>query len=334
MKDTDKQSRPKSTDHKEHQGSCTINTATQSTPSTSNQSKPKLLLICNPISGYSDKHWLDALCERLDHDGYPWQRYDTQAGGDATRFLAEEEWYADVIIVAGGDGTINEVAAGLFAAERLTIPVLALSTGTANVLARELGINGLASRKKIDQIMALIAERPLRHIHLPLINGKVMLLMAGVGFDAWVVHTLDSNLKKRMGKLAYVAAMLKQVPKASKRLYRVISDGKSQTVNAAIISNGRFYAGSYTLCPQGLLEKDELVITTISGNTLHFVLALCAMPLGLMHKCPGVEQFNAQEISIEAIDSAEEPVQLDGDDFGLLPCTIKNSDHKLPFIHR
>ncbi|GAA6153341.1 diacylglycerol kinase family lipid kinase [Pseudoteredinibacter isoporae] len=291
-------------------------------------------MICNPISGYSDKHWLKALCERLDHDAYPWARYDTQAGGDATRFLAEETWQADLIIVAGGDGTINEVASGLYAAGRLDVPVLPLSTGTANVLARELGINGLASSHKIDKIMALIADSPTRRVHLPLINGKVMLLMAGVGFDAWVVHTLDSNLKKRMGKLAYVVSMLKQVPKASRRLYRVISDGKNQTVNAAIISNGRFYAGSYTLCPNGMLEESDLVITTISGNTLTFILALCAMPLGLMHKCPGVEQFSAQEVSIEALNEAEEPVQLDGDDFGLLPCTVRCSEHSIEFLHR
>nr|WP_208020224.1 diacylglycerol kinase family protein [Pseudoteredinibacter isoporae] len=293
-----------------------------------------MLLICNPISGYSDKDWLNALCDRLDREGYPWQRYDTQAGGDATRFLADEEWYADLIIVAGGDGTINEVAAGLYAAGQLEVPVLALSTGTANVLARELRINGLASTTKIDKIMQLIAERPTRRIHLPLINGKVMLLMAGVGFDAWVVHSLDSDLKKRMGKLAYVVSMLKQLPKASRRLYRLISDGQSQTVNAAIISNGRFYAGSYTLCPKGLLENQELIITTISGNTLQFILALCAMPLGLVHKCPGVEQFSAQEVAIDSVDGSDEPVQLDGDDFGLLPCTISCSKHSMLFLHR
>lgn len=297
-------------------------------------SQRKLLLICNPISGYSDKNWLDALCQRLEQEGYDWQRYDTTAGGDATRFLVEDQWQADLIIVAGGDGTINEVAAGLLGAQKLTVPILALSTGTANVLARELGLNGLASTKHLNKIMALIAQRPLRKVHLPLINDKAMLLMAGAGFDAWVVHTVDSDIKKRFGKLAYVLAMLKETPKSSRRRYLLTNDGQRETTNAIIVSNGTLYAGPYKICANERLESPSLTVTTISGNTAQFILALCALPFGLMHKCPGVKQVSAKDIRIEAADQQAEPVQVDGDDFGQLPCHIRASEHHLLFIHQ
>lgn len=299
-----------------------------------------LLLICNPISGYSDKNWLSALCQKLEQEGYSWQRYDTTAGGDATRFLIEDNWQADLIIVAGGDGTINEVAAGLLGANKLSVPILALSTGTANVMARELGLNGLACTKHLDTIMTLIADGQKRKVHLPLINGKAMLLMAGAGFDAWVVHTVDSNLKKRFGKLAYVLAMLKEIPNASRRRYQLTIDGqltvdgKPEITNAIIVSNGRLYAGSYTLCANANLESKSLCVTSIRGNTAQFLLALCALPFGLMHKCPGVKQEHGQDIRIESLDQPNEPVQLDGDDFGHLPCHITSSEHHLFFVHQ
>jgi len=293
----------------------------------------QVLLICNPISGYSDKHWLDALCQQLQAEGHEWQRYNTNSGGDATRFLIEDEWQADIIIVAGGDGTINEVAAGLLSTQRFDTPILALSTGTANVLARELGINGLAKRHKIPQIMTLIERCPIREVRLPTINQKAMLLMAGVGFDAWVVHKLDSNLKKRFGKLAYVFSMFKELAHASKRHYELNIAGETLKVNAAIVSNGRYYAGSYTLCPNGKLEDKLLTVTTITGNTAQFILALLALPFGLMHKCPGVEQHQVTEIDIKSLQE-NEPIQLDGDDFGMLPCRISSSDNCLKFIHK
>ncbi|WP_299973676.1 YegS/Rv2252/BmrU family lipid kinase [uncultured Pseudoteredinibacter sp.] len=293
----------------------------------------KILLICNPISGYSDKYWLDALCEQINQDGYFWQRYDTQSSGDATRYLIEENWQADLIIVAGGDGTINEVAAGLLAKQCFDTPILALSTGTANVLARELGINGLAKRHKIPEIMALIKQRPIREVQLATINQKAMLLMAGVGFDAWVVHKLDSNLKKRFGKLAYVVSMFKELSHASQRHYDLSIEDEIHKVNAAIVSNGRYYAGSYTLCPNGRLEDKHLTVTTITGNTAQFILALLALPLGLMHKCPGVDQYRVADIEITS-PQENEPIQLDGDDFGMLPCRISSSDNCLKFIHK
>lgn len=304
----------------------------------------KILIICNPISGHSDKSWLQSLAAELGQAGHSVQRYDTQCSADASRFLQQEPWQADLLLVAGGDGTINEVITGLNDEQLKTVKILVLATGTANVMARELGINGLANNRSIKRLCELVShsDQPskLHRVHLPKLNGASMLLMAGIGFDAWVVKTVSPSLKQRIGKFAYVAAMLGQLSKSAARRYCVSLDGQDHPCNAAIVSNGKLYAGSYRLCPQGDLSKQELQVTLFNGGGFKLLLALLAMPLGLMGKCPGVRQLTAQHITLSEQNSDEpaaqqhapEPLQIDGDDSSHLPASIDCQDRFATFI--
>ena len=115
-----------------------------------------------------------------------------------------------MVVVAGGDGTINETADGLVHRDLLNIkttrfPSLAIiPIGTANVLAAETGLG-----RKPRNAARVIAYGDIQPAWVGLANGRVFCQMAGVGFDAHVVDNVDAGLKKRLGKAAYGIAMLR-----------------------------------------------------------------------------------------------------------------------------
>ncbi len=104
----------------------------------------------------------------------------------------------DVVVAAGGDGTINEVANGLIKATGAVPPLAIIPLGTANVLAEEIGLRGQPAA-----IAKAIACGDRITVHLGLANGRHFIMMAGVGFDAHVVANVDLALKRRTGKIAY-----------------------------------------------------------------------------------------------------------------------------------
>jgi len=101
------------------------------------------------------------------------------------------------VIVAGGDGTINAVLPALVGT---SFPMAIVPVGSVNVLAREFGIP-LA----IDEAIGVAARGRLRRIDLGIADGRPFALMAGMGFDAAVVHSVASDVKNLVGPFAYVA---------------------------------------------------------------------------------------------------------------------------------
>jgi len=313
--------------------------------------KQSILILCNPISGQGDKSWLEQFKEQLTTLGHQVRRYDTISAGDAERFLRDEDWKADIIAIAGGDGTINEAINGLSQDQLQQSKILVLATGTANVLGRELGVHKWANKRGLSKLCDLIGQcsaeqndhvtaiknSPLQALALSTINKRRMLLMSGIGFDAWVVKTVSSDLKKRIGKLAYVVAMFKQLPNFGKQRYRVVADGVVNHCSAAIISNGRLYAGSFVLAPKAKLEDPQLVLTLLkSSSPWSLALSLLGMAFGLADRVPGVDQFSCSHITLEAIgdnaNSPAEPMQIDGDDCSTLPAEVSCSTQNAYFL--
>lgn len=320
--------------------------------------KQSILILCNPVSGQGDKSWLKQFEEQLKALGHQVRRYDTITAGDAERFLRDEDWQADIIAIAGGDGTINEAVNGLSTEQLEQTKILVLATGTANVLARELGIHKWANKRGLNKLCELIGQAfavpsntkhvghtcptqnpALQGLSVSTVNKRRMLLMAGIGFDAWVVKTVSSDLKKRIGKLAYVVAMLKQLPYFGKQRYRVVADGVVNQCSAAIISNGRLYGGSFVLAPKAKLEDKQLVLTLLKSNSpWNLALSLLGMALGLASCVPGVDQFACSHITLQAITSSDkpntprEPMQIDGDDCSALPAEVKSNELNAYFL--
>src|SRR5690349_9017277 len=161
----------------------------------------KAILISNPRTGRyaSRRRPVEELASHLETLGITVDLKLTSRPGEATEFAARaaRNGSSDVI-VAGGDGTINEAIQGLAGtAARLAI----IPRGTANVLARELNLP-----LDDEQATAIVARGNARRIHLGLATeehtrkNRLFVLMAGIGLDASVVQRTHPRLKKRIGK--------------------------------------------------------------------------------------------------------------------------------------
>ncbi|MEK7852118.1 MAG: diacylglycerol kinase family protein, partial [Deltaproteobacteria bacterium] len=154
-------------------------------------------LIANPTAGRGSNKVIERVCAYLTERGNTVDIFLTCKRGDALNAAREvRDGRVDLIIAAGGDGTINEVANGLAGS---SIPLGIIPLGTVNVFALETGI-------PMDPLKAcdvLLNGTPTR-ISLGKVNDHHFLLMAGIGFDAYVVYGLDLRLKRLSGRLSYI----------------------------------------------------------------------------------------------------------------------------------
>jgi len=286
----------------------------------------RLLVIHNPVAGWRRRHRLWAVIERLEHRGCRVDLRETTRRGDAEAFaraaLADDY---DRMVVAGGDGTINEAINGL-ADRRLPLAVVPL--GTANVLAAEIGL-GVRSAG----VARAIADGPAATVALGRIRGqdgrvRRFSMMAGIGFDAHVVARVDPVLKRWTGKLAYVVASLLQLRDHRDRLYDVTVDGRKHRAASVIVAKGHFYGGKFVVAPAARLHEPYLHVC-LFGRTgrwavIRYALALFA---GQLHRLPDVTLIRALRVEVDG--PSGEPVQVDGDLDGRLPVAIDIDDRVL-----
>ena len=284
----------------------------------------QVLIVFNPVSGSGNRRIVEAVQQALSNRGCDVSLYPTQSAGDATRYLAAYEGQLDVVAVAGGDGTINEVVNGLRERDNQSYRLALIPTGTVNVLAAELGIG-----KTPEGIADIILQGREKPIYLGSVNDRRFVLMAGIGYDAWVVDNVDLALKKKVGKLAYVLSMLKQLRHFGKKTYQLTVDGERYQANSVVITNGRYYAGSFVLSRQADLSKPTTQVLMISGNSpLKFIGILLGLPLGIMEKMPGMKSIAGRHVQIEQLNATgqREPVQADGDSLAELPLNLQMED--------
>jgi YegS/Rv2252/BmrU family lipid kinase len=272
----------------------------------------RILVIYNPAAGRSRRQRLDAVVAGLQAAGCDVLLRATTRRGDAEAFARESRMQDhDVLLAAGGDGTINEVVNGLTAAA----PPLALCPmGTANVLAAEIGLMVAP-----EAIVHAVLHGTVREIWPGDANGRHFLMMAGVGFDAEVVAGIAPRLKRALGKGAYVVETLRQLVRYRYPRFRVVIDGVAHDAASAIIANGRFYAGRYVVAPQARLETPAFQVCLFrAGGPLAVLWYGTALLLDLVPRLPGVTLVSGARVEVSGPPG---PVQGDGDIIATLPLT-------------
>jgi YegS/Rv2252/BmrU family lipid kinase len=251
----------------------------------------------------------------------------TFAAGAATILAREavEEGF-QVIVAAGGDGTVNEVLNGIAEArdglERACLAVLPL--GTMNVFSRELG-QSLDVRKVWDRLRTVGVERrvdlPVAEYQTP--DGPVRrhyAQMAGAGVDARAVRAVDWEEKKRLRAIAYFNAGLRTL-RTKRPPVRVQADERSWDVEQVLIGNGRYYGGSVPVFWRAALDDGifDLVLLRKTGwlNLAHYgwqMLWRTKRPSG------GLDYAQASEVTLTG--EPDEPLELDGELVGTLPAKL------------
>ena len=249
----------------------------------------------------------------------------TAAPGDARRLAAEAvgEGY-DLVVAAGGDGTVNEVLNGIGDApdgfERTRFGVLPL--GTVNVFARELKIP-----LKLERAWEVLQRGRETKIDLPRAefsaDGKstrrYFVQLAGAGLDARAIELVDWQHKKAVGSLAYVIAGLKALRERKPEITAredARPTGQNYTGELVLIGNGRLYGGPFEIFPQADL-RDGLLEVCIFQRVDFPALFRCAPDLLSRQKLPEklVRRFRATELELSGTGGFE----LDGEWVGKLP---------------
>ncbi len=280
-------------------------------------------VIVNPAAGSRNGGLFDAVVRRLHDEGAFVRCFDTQAPGHATELAAAsaKEGYADVVVAAGGDGTINEVARGLLGHP---IPLGILPLGTANVLAIELG-----QRVRAKAVADTILNGDAELIGTGLVNGEMFLLMVGMGFDGAVVGAIRPTMKRRFGKFAFVWAGLKEWVRGPAREVTVTIDGDRQEAGWVVVTNARHYAGPFVLSPTAHISAPHLEAFLFQRRSrLAFAGYFLGLGVGRVAHMPGVQVREFEKLEL----SSDVPVEVDGDAYHGDPMTITNGSQFLRLV--
>jgi diacylglycerol kinase (ATP) len=248
----------------------------------------------------------------------------TRERGDAERLArAADPSHCDLVVAAGGDGTINEVINGL--AENL-LPLALLPLGTANVLAAEVGLDGDARA-----VAEAIAFRPARPVFLGTANGRRFALMVGVGFDARVVEELDLTLKRAFGKAAYALSALGQLISYRSQRYHVEIGRRRLAAAAIVVAKGHYYGGRFVIAARARLEEPRLYVAIFERpgrwNLVRYGFALITDRLD---RLPDVVILPATELTVHGPDG--EAVHADGDLVASLPLSVALAERPLSLV--
>lgn len=281
-----------------------------------------ICIIANPISGGDSSIQISLAVKWFQSHGASVELLKTQSPGHAEVLaaLARTEKY-DRVVVAGGDGTLNEVINGLAPS---TIPVAFLPLGTTNVFALEAGIPS-----KLEAACKVALEGKPKPVTLGVVNKKRFLLMAGAGFDAAAVRNVNLALKKRVGKIAYVFSALITLIRAPLPSFNVINcDGRKQATCQVLVSNARFYGGRFRFTPEASVHTPIIHVCIVNPMTrMRFIITIIALSFGLA--LPGVSRYSTTQLRLEGNGI---PLQIDGDNFGDTPCLVNFTEGEIQMI--
>ena len=261
--------------------------------------KPRAWVICNPTSG-GGAYDPDEIREELDGMEFDWVQ--TQGPDDAIG--AAEEWRQGLLIVAGGDGTVNDVVNGLGRAgfpEGVTLGIL--PAGTGNDLAATLCIP--EDPELAEDVIRQNRERRLdvARVRSEGIGERFFINVATGGLGAEVSSANDEELKKRWGKLSYLRASLEVARNFDVRELSLYLDGEERRVKAVNIAVGncRYTGGGWPATPKANPEDgllDVVVIETLGAGEL-FDLAPAVLAESSYLDKEGVLFVRAKEIRVE-----------------------------------
>ena len=219
----------------------------------------------------------------------------------------------DRLIVAGGDGSvsfaINELIKNNFNFKD-DFAIGYIPAGTANLLQAELSMN-----KKVDDIVNILVSNNYKSSNLVKINDNYFFLMAGIGWDAKIVHSINSKIKKILGKIIFGIKGFQYFLFMNNKKLNVTFDGQFYQADWILSSNTKYYAGHHKINKTNIFE--EKLVTYIFKDLTRISLLYSIFLIilnGDLSKNKNVITTYAQNITIDGNDLM--PVQIDGDNFG------------------
>lgn len=212
----------------------------------------------------------------------------------------------DLVIVGGGDGTLNAAIEGLVDTR---LPLGILPMGTANDLARTLGIP-----TALLAACEVIANGKLQAIDLGWVNGKHFFNVASLGLSVRITQKLSREVKQRWGVFAYAIAAIQTLYHSVPFAAEIEVDGqktKVKTVQIAV-GNGRYYGGGMTIAQDASIDDERLDLYSLEiDHWWQMIPLLPAMRAGNHASWTWVRSLHGKEIEVKTRHA--HPINTDGE---------------------
>ncbi|MBB6049681.1 diacylglycerol/lipid kinase family protein [Armatimonas rosea] len=292
------------------------------------------LVIFNPVAGRGQGAKRKE--EAQAHLGPAFEWVPTQRPGHAIELARAGAKKHEVVVAFGGDGTVGDVMRGILQAKadgdsphEATLGIIPVGTG--NDMARNLKLV-LETREACATILGGVTKR----IDVGMINGTPFINNAGTGFDAAVMHTMNTSIKFVSGQLAFRLAIFKTLAKYKPFALTITADdGEKRQLRAFMVSvlNGKVYAAGMEAAPHAEVDDgrlDVMIIKEMSKLKLIPVIQLVASGQHLNH--PAVEMLQVRKLEVGTI--PPQPLNIDGEVRGLTPMTIEVRPRELKVLVR
>ena len=279
-------------------------------------------LIFNPVAGQGDSEQDLATIKSILEPEFDLDiQFTTEevSGGELARSAVERE--VEMVIASGGDGTVSAVAEALINTD---IPLGAISRGTANAFA-----NALDIPDTVEAACKVIVDGATTKVDAATCNGKPMILLAGIGFEAETVEDADRATKDRLGMLAYVLSGLKQLKEFDKFASTIETEDKTIRVdaNAITVANAAPPTSFLAHGTAGVIYDDGLLDVTIIAPTTR--AGAIAISYHLLQSASNDEAASREDIGylrarkVKVTTDPPQKIALDGEIIGETPVEIE-----------
>lgn len=287
-----------------------------------------MIVVFNPVAGLRRSSLLWRVLDVLVANGIRIELAETHRPGHAEALARDAACRgASMVVAAGGDGTIAEVASGLSGSPaRLGV----IPLGTANVMAHELALP--FEPRAVAAALAFGRTRPLwPGLASAPAGSRLFVQMLGVGFDAHVVHHMPVGWKRALGRGAYVLQSLRELACYQFTPVQVRVDGEETQAASVIVSKGRLYGGRFVLAPAACAGEPGFSVALFDhSGAAAAMLYGAALPLNLLGRVRGVRHVRARHVDFVGNETI--PAQADGDAAGWTPLSVTDAPAAIPVV--
>ncbi|MBI5572059.1 MAG: diacylglycerol kinase family lipid kinase [Desulfomonile tiedjei] len=285
-----------------------------------------VLIIGNPLAGRgSSEKIIREFAREVERRGHRAETFVSAMPEDMGMRASQVDSGFDRIVVAGGDGSIHQVLNAL--PDPSQIPILHLPTGTANMMAEDLGLP-----RSIKELARLLDHGIVRRIDMGLVGRHRFILVAGAGVDGLVTKEIEETRGKAYGYGDYVGPFCRVLYRHRPLELTVrVDDGEPVTGTNVIVLNVRHWGGCFVFSEEARLDSGRFEVCVFHSHARFAPLRYCAAGfLGLASRLRDVTRLSGRHIRIDGAQPT--PVELDGDYFGTTPLDIELVPAAVPVI--
>lgn len=289
----------------------------------------KVEFLYNPNAGnLRIRGLLDIVIRKFQQAGFTMSIHRSMGKGDMADYITTQitNENTDLLVVSGGDGSVNEVVNAMMK-QGLSTPLGLLPFGTANDFSTLLGMP-----QEIGAACDAILEMNVKPVDVGMVNGHYFVNVCSAGLFTSVSHTVDVNLKNRFGKMAYYVKGLEQL-QSYQPMHLSFETEKGtieEEVSLFLIFNGKSAGGFDQLAKYALIDDGLLELVIIKAVAVHEILPLFIKVLQGAHlKDSNVHYLQVPSVKVTCLDEECVISDIDGEPGPEFPLNVQAIQHKL-----